>query len=312
MDYPKSLFKYRRFDKYTKDMLRTGYIYFCPANNLDDQFECSIGISKDLANGDIDKETRKLVPFIEKQIEPYSNNKFPNIDFVSYFKGGKLDEEAFKDICRMYSPETSDEDIEKGIEFINTCLDIDELGGDTFEDGFEKLLTIQDQFGVCSLTELNDNQPMWVMYAKNYEGYCIEYDMDNFLSDNPKYREELFKVIYNDSRNNNPIKIVLEVVFSYIFNALKLRYDVIEIKDIIIKIICTKATMWAYQNEWRFFGVPNDKSLYLPIKAVYLGRNIKERNKQVILNIAKECKFDVYIQEDDYEQAKVCFRKLED
>ena len=312
MDFPKTLFKYRRFDKYTKDMLKQGYIYFCPANKLDDQFECSIGISKDLVNGEIDKETKKQVLFIQNQIESNSSNTLPNINFMSYFKSGKLDEEGFKVVCKEYSPETSDEDIENVIKFINSCSNNDKFGGDTFEECLEYLLTIQDKIGVCSLTELNDNQPMWSMYAKNYEGYCIENDIEKFLNDNPKYKDYLFRVIYSDIRNNNPIKIVLEVAFSYIFNTLELNEDSINIEDILINIVRTKSIMFAYQNEWRFLGMPNDKSICLPIKAVYLGRNTKEKNKKIILNISKECKFDVYVQEDDYERAKICFKKLED
>ena len=311
MDCPKSLFKYRRFDKYTIDMLKTGYIYFCPANRLDDQFECSIGISKNILNGDIDAEIKNMIPFIKNQISPYSNNKIENIDILNYFKNGKLNENAFRNLCNKYSPETSNIDINDAIKTINTFDNLYELDKDNLEEAFKILYTMQEKIGICSLAELNNNQPMWTMYADNYNGYCIEYDFEKFIKENPNYKDELFKVIYSNSRKNNIIKIIIEIAFSQLFNKLKLTNKNIDIKERIINIMCTKSIDWSYQNEWRIFSTPNNKSLKLPIKSVYLGKDIKKKNKQIICNIAKKCRFDVYLQYDDFEQTKLCFKKIE-
>ena len=38
-EYPKILYKYRPFDKYTVEMFDNNYLYLSPADNLDDQFE---------------------------------------------------------------------------------------------------------------------------------------------------------------------------------------------------------------------------------------------------------------------------------
>lgn len=40
-NFPKSLFKYRCFDKYTVDSISNNYLYLSPAKELDDQFECT-------------------------------------------------------------------------------------------------------------------------------------------------------------------------------------------------------------------------------------------------------------------------------
>ena len=37
---PRSLFKFRPFDKFTFDMLENEYLYLCPAEKEDDKTEC--------------------------------------------------------------------------------------------------------------------------------------------------------------------------------------------------------------------------------------------------------------------------------
>ena len=60
--YPKSLFKYRPFDKYAMDMLENDYIYLCPAGNEDDETECYTYVR-------------------ERDINDFINNKF-NMKFI--------------------------------------------------------------------------------------------------------------------------------------------------------------------------------------------------------------------------------------
>ena len=49
MNYPKYLLKYQKFKDYSRKMLETGYIYFCPANEFDDLFECAISIANEIS-----------------------------------------------------------------------------------------------------------------------------------------------------------------------------------------------------------------------------------------------------------------------
>ena len=37
---PKTLYKFRKFDKYTVDMIENDYVYLTPARKLDDPFDC--------------------------------------------------------------------------------------------------------------------------------------------------------------------------------------------------------------------------------------------------------------------------------
>ena len=42
---PSFLYKYRRFDEHTFDMLENHYVYLCPVKNLDDPSECTVDFS---------------------------------------------------------------------------------------------------------------------------------------------------------------------------------------------------------------------------------------------------------------------------
>ena len=73
---PTKLYKYRTCDKFTKKMLTKGQLYLCPANKLDDQFDCAINFSKEkilnLSNEEVNKNAFKIV---EECLKPYIPNE---------------------------------------------------------------------------------------------------------------------------------------------------------------------------------------------------------------------------------------------
>ena len=46
------------------------------------------------------------------------------------------------------------------------------------------------------------------------------------------------------------------------------------------------------------------------IKKIYLGKNIKPKHKDLILTLANELDFEVYIQEEDYENLTFRYVKI--
>ena len=60
------------------------------------------------------------------------------------------------------------------------------------------------------------------------------------------------------------------------------------------------------ENNWQ-----TSKKVPMPkIKKIYLGKNIKPENKNLILFLADELDFEVYIQEDDYENLTFRYVKI--
>ena len=78
----------------------------------------------------------------------------------------------------------------------------------------------------------------------------------------------------------------------------------------IIDIIRTKKTDYAYQKEWRLTGKPMDVSVLLPIKNIYLGYKVKDRNKQTVLKIAKQKGYGVYQQFINQETTNLEYKKI--
>ena len=261
MNYPKVLFKYRKFDKYTINMLKAGSIYFSPAYKLDDPFECSVAISKKIIEGDFRSYLKAIVPFILKQvISDSNNNKLNSLDVMSFYDDNGLNAEKFKLMVRAYDKNVKYSDIEKAVDAIKKIEIMDEFP-ESFKNAIITILNIQSIFGVFSLSEINDNQPMWSSYAKNYEGYCIEYDIEKFLKENPKYNNDLQEVYYSDKRENDPIKIILKVFYDSIYTSLQVDHKKYDIKDSLIKLVTTKAKSWSYQREWRLLGKANQNDI---------------------------------------------------
>ena len=297
MNYPSKLYKYQKFKKYSKDMLETGYIYFSPVEKLDDPLECSVSISKKITDGNQKEYLKELIPFILKLLFINgSNKKFRRINvYEMYDEGGNLLEDKFILYVKSVDSKIKIDAIKNAIDGIKQMTKaIDE--NPKLQNAFMQLINIKKIIGVYSLTELKNNQLLWDGYANHYEGFCIEYDMAKFIKENPKYEKELIKVKYSNARDNDPIKIVLKAFCSIVNNKLLKRPNFGFSEDQIIDIIRTKKTDYAYQKEWRLIGVPKDTSVILPIKNIYLGYRVKDRNKQIILKIAKQKGYEVYQQ----------------
>ena len=52
------------------------------------------------------------------------------------------------------------------------------------------------------------------------------------------------------------------------------------------------------------------KSNHAKNQKIYLGKNIKPENKDLILSLADELDFEVYFQEDDYEDLTFRYVKI--
>ena len=67
---PKSLFKYRPFDKFAFDMFEKEYVYLCPAEKEDDKTECDVSFdTKDYYDFQYDNLRPKAIEFILQQVE---------------------------------------------------------------------------------------------------------------------------------------------------------------------------------------------------------------------------------------------------
>lgn len=306
MEYPASLFKYSDFKNYSLEMMEKGHIYLCPASILDDQFECSasIPLSKN-------QSPEYILSIISEILNPYLPNQQLDANILSCYDMSILNQNKFIDYIVCQDKSLTRDNAVKVAAYLSS-LSSNEIQK-KIDDVLNSFLSIRNAIGVCSLATSNTNQVMWSMYAKNYEGYCIEYDIATYLKEHPEKKYDLHKVNYSDNRDTDIMKLILIFFYKYLFNLIGIdtvNLD-INIKDAIIKLLTAKHTDWAFQNEWRFVGVAGDKSINLPIKAVYLGKGMSNVIKNMICRVAADKKITIYEQHDDCETLSVSFEKIQ-
>lgn len=284
-----TLFKYGKFDKHVKENLLEGVAYFCPANKLDDLYECKISVSSSVINKNFKVEILKAYDLLLKILKPvykgdFKSNKVLN-EFELYLK-----KEKYKniDLSKKYKKLVNKED-ENVIDCLNRQLGIKD---NNFEKAFQLLFNMQVLTGVFSLSTKWNNQELWAHYAKENSGYCIEYDIEKAFKDKIIKRSDLYKVEYK-SRKNNDIMLVALELFIYVLMYGDLAKNLKATSEITKRIVAVKHPDWKQQCEWRLVGSANAK-IILPIKAIYLGARIAETNKRKVLKRFKNSNIDIY------------------
>jgi Protein of unknown function (DUF2971) len=100
------------------------------------------------------------------------------------------------------------------------------------------------EIAVLSLTELNDNLLMWAHYADCHHGICLDLTF--------RTREPLHRVEYTDVRPH-----------FYFADVREQDRDKARFGRSIISTLGTKASLWAYEKEWRCidFGGPGERTM---------------------------------------------------
>jgi hypothetical protein len=102
-----------------------------------------------------------------------------------------------------------------------------------------------------------------------------------------KHSEAVFPVIYDDERANN---IAMTIMADFIAQAIygissgQLSVD----RSNYIRMFLTKASKWDYQHEWRILGDANERIAAPAIKAIYLGKNVSNENRQAMQQYCAE------------------------
>lgn len=295
--HPKSLFKYRPFDKYAMDMLENDYVYLCPAGNEDDETECYTYVR-------------------ERDINDFINNKFDMksvIDEICKYLKAFGDEDKIKLIGNMLCQSINCRgEIDKRI-LLEVTTDLQYRGLITSEESTaigNSLANFQDTFmneevkiqleellsrgyyskkriGICSLSEISDSEEMWQKYADNDRGYCIEYSFENYININ-----SLFPVIYDNNRDPDLIK---SIVFSLLGNLIN-RFSNGNINadtSQYLRMFLTKYKKREYQKEWRIIDDADIRTKSPKIKTIILGKKIDINNENKLRDFASKHNIEI-------------------
>jgi hypothetical protein len=140
--------------------------------------------------------------------------------------------------------------------------------------------------GIASLSENYDNPLMWAHYARQYQGFCLEYDLSNPLSGNEKdiayARSHIVPVLYSSK------KPLLSFDEKDLSPRMKLKNT--------IAILAGKDKCWSYENEWRIIsnGQERSRELIVRPKSILLGTNISDKLKKTLKEIAQNKQIPVF------------------
>ncbi|MEJ6471501.1 DUF2971 domain-containing protein [Fusobacterium nucleatum] len=169
---------------------------------------------------------------------------------------------------------------------------------------------------VTCFTETNLNNEMWKEYAGSHSGFCQEFCIKEF-------QEKYIKARFHRKIDNYTENICPVIYSEHIFQASEyfpIEYigDVSKIENfqkIIVPVIffatLTKLEEFSFENEWRWFklfthDLPDKRGFekvggnlgmlreVIPPKAIYLGKDMEEKNKKEIIEICKTKKIKVY------------------
>lgn len=309
MQSPRKLYRYCRFDEngYTLDSIENEYVYLSPANILDDDFECAVDENELLSNyvdklidneyyfnyfvEELLKEYNIYTPFIHSVYKKdITDNKY---DYYYWFK--YLIEDAGLDI----------NDATTIASMISFYIDNKERIAIEAKEMCAWLKNSREKTGICSFTTVSDSQVMWDMYADNYKGIMIEYDFNLYDESN---LIDIFPVIYQNSRETDPIKITLNILMNS-YGKTKRVYEK-ERFYALYNQISTKNEEWSFQDEWRIAGNANVKSKTPRISAIYLGSKVSNENKNKIIELSSKLLYKVYIQSFDSRNTKIVYKEI--
>lgn len=286
---PRTLFKYRPFDEHTYDMLENGYLYLCPAKNLDDPSECVVSFD---VQDYIDLHTNQLTKYCVEQIMESIRDYTGDVNFRQIqsiiarvmTQDGLVKRNWLLDASFELQELAPNADI---VSLVNMLGNIPESINEKkvreqIEQLFISAANAREQFGICSLTTEKNDSAMWKDYANDGTGYCVEYDLLNY-----KYTELLLPVVYNEQRENNVLmNIVCDFIGQMIIGMSNGQIDADRSRY--LRMFLTKDLRWQYQKEWRLIGDAGQKIQAPSIKAVYLGKNVQAVNAKGMEKFSNE------------------------
>lgn len=282
---PKTLFKYRPFDKWTFDMLDNTYLYFCPAEEEDDETECItkleniVGLTSEVIRyGIIEVILSEIRPYVDiYNYELFRQLVYQCTNQDKTVRPKDLLECAFE--LQKYSPYRN---IAPIINYLSTIPN--SVNYNVFKQFYIlilKAINARKEMGICALSERPDIDDLWERYADNSTGYCVEYEIEN----NERITNDLFPVIYEEEREYG---ILIALCRNYVNSCMNKMNVELYKRDIsqYLRLFITKYEKWSGQKEWRILGSSKEHREAPKIKKIFLGKNISEEN---YLAIKKFC-----------------------
>ena len=285
---PGVLYKYRKFDQYTFDMLENKYIYLCPADKLDDETECVTTIN---ANNLFDMKANNLkrtgLELVLQMIKPYCKadryEEACQIIYRTSMRNGAIRNNYLLDMMPELQEMFPGTNIAPFYNLLANLPDkLDELNSSGQIQSFIMSALKREKIGVFSMAERNDIEDLWYRYGNKHAGYCIEYEIGDYAK-----KQQLFPVIYEYERENN---VIFAIVNNFICQFISVLSDN-QIKPDVsqyLRLFISKYVKWEEQSEWRVIGLAETKPSAPKIKRIIVGSKASEDDKSRMIAYCKE------------------------
>ena len=330
---PKKLYKYRTCNRQNFKALKEKQIYMPCADEFKDPFDYTL-------NFDLSKQTEELERFFKANIDQmvfigiqgllkkvgtrYSEFSLKDVKFIreNYFlEDGTCLEEKFEKEIVSRGKSTEVSLYKRAKEFISTFVIDNETKIHEMAESMAKKINEmsrrpREKSLVYCMTEDKSCGPMWENYADGYTGFCIEYDFSNW-EDKPFYEIKnliyLLPVIYLKEKPVFNMELFFELATRQFVFGEKIGKN-IPLQIDLNKQLLRKQIDYDYEKEWRF-SIKNEGNHFQPfsfVSAIYMGKDILEKDIKHLKVVAKKLKIPLYKQilncfgnEFGYEEVKL-------
>lgn len=329
---PKKLYKYRTCNRQNFKALKEKQIYMPCADDFKDPFDYTL-------NFDLSKQTEELERFFKSNIDQmvflgiqgllkkvgvrYSKFSLKDVKIIreNYFlEDGTCLEEKFEKEIVSRGKSTEVSLYKRAKEFISTFVidneaKIHEMAESMAEKINEMSRQPREKSLVYCMTEDNSCGPMWENYAGGYSGFCVEYDFSNWEDkpfDEIKNLIYLLPVIYFKEKPVFNMEPFFELATKQHVFGEKIGKN-IPLQIDLNKQLLRKQSDYDYEKEWRF-SIKNEGNHLQPfsfVSAIYMGKDILEKDIAHLKVVAKKLKIPLYKQTLNYFGNEFRYEKVE-
>ena len=252
---PNRLYKYRKLNNRTLDMLLNDQVYFADPSTFNDPLDTRPSLEPDVENEKLEKIYRELVK-LRTDAEMRAAAKSLR------YRGPRTTEHI-----RRQSRRQADRQV-KQIEFYSedAHYDSEDSKRNHLRRAIESELFRQFDRGIVSLAQGSLCPLMWSHYADQHRGVCIGYSVP------PHAKIDLHEVRYQGDRLVRAFSVAAMLEGSQ-----EARNEVDQ------AVLLRKAGSWNYEREWRLFGPLGLQNSPLELEEIIFGMRCTESAKYVVM-----------------------------
>lgn len=321
-ELPKHLYKYRKSGKLGRIDFYIGErkIYTASFNNLNDKFE---GVTPATKQRILTFDGESMCRYYKDSIIRILKERFPSLDEKVAVKIFDLiieehfDKNAIYKRSAMLVKDTERKQLKtiiSALSYIFEKMDTELNSNKDFAKGMRMLMDINNEMGAYCMCDTLSNDGLWALYADDFSGYCIEYDLTDPCKSKGSIRfiSNLYPVKYVKKKDDDWFKPLFEMTIKTINIDGKANQfnSGILFNHWMIKALCSKKDTWSGEREWRALGKANTSYMGPLISSIIVGHNICKDDFMKISEYAKKKRYPLKITDIDYNNQEVIAREI--